>query len=157
MTPAVETNVVPAVAPRILIVEDDEPIRTLLTTAIRRQGLDVDEACDGAVALRLTAVREYAVILLDLSMPVVDGIAFLDAFRAGSRSASPVIFVMTAFAEGVAESLRGHRVHAIWHKPFDILSLVETIREVAFSLVRVAPRRVSRHAGIEDRVRTRPG
>jgi DNA-binding response OmpR family regulator len=153
----VETNVVPALAPRILIVEDDEPIRTLLTTAIRRQGLDVDEACDGAVALRFTAEREYAVILLDLSMPVLDGIAFLDAFRAGPRSANPVIFVMTAFADGVAESLRGHRVHAIWRKPFDILSLVETIREVAYSLSRIAPRRSSRRVAADDRARTRPG
>jgi DNA-binding response OmpR family regulator len=136
-------------------VEDDEPIRGLLTTAIRRQGLDVDEAGDGAVALRLTAGRDYAVILLDLSMPVVDGIAFLDAFRAGARGASPVIFVMTALGD-VAESLRGHRVHAIWRKPFDILSLVETIREVAYTMVRIAPRRSSLYAVADDRARTRP-
>jgi DNA-binding response OmpR family regulator len=142
--------------PRILVVEDDEPIRGLLTTAIRRQGLDVDEAGDGAVALRLTAGRDYAVILLDLSMPVVDGIAFLDAFRASARGISPVIFVMTALGEGVAESLRGHRVHAIWRKPFDIVSLVETVREVAWTMARVAPKRPSSYAAADERARTRP-
>jgi DNA-binding response OmpR family regulator len=146
----------PTHPPWILIVEDDEAIRGLLTTAIRRQGLEVDEAGDGAEALRLTAGREYTIILLDLSMPIVDGIAFLDAFRAGGRGGSPVVFVMTALSDGVAESLRGHRVHAIWRKPFDIVSLVETIREVAYTMVRVTPRRSSPYAVGDDHVRTRP-
>ncbi len=90
-------------------------------------------------------------------MPVVDGVAFLDAFRSGPRSACSVVFVMTALSEGVAESLRGRRVHAIWRKPFDVVSLVETVREVAHGLARAAPSRSPPYMAVDERLRTRPG
>ena len=115
--------------PRILIVEDDDPIRTLLAAALRRELLEVDTAHDGAAALELTRNCEYAVIILDLMMPRVNGFEFLDAFHAAKRRS--VIFVITAFDDTHVAGLDATQVHAIVHKPFDVPQLVTMVREVA--------------------------
>jgi len=120
--------------PRVLIVEDDESIRGLLLTTLRREPLLVDAADDGEEALRLTAIHEYAVIVLDLMMPRVDGFAFLEQFHSDARDGVPVIFVVTAFDDLVFERIPAHHAHAIIRKPFDVLRLANTIREVATAI-----------------------
>jgi DNA-binding response OmpR family regulator len=120
--------------PRVLVVEDDDSIRGLLLTTLRREPLLVDSADDGEEALRLTALNDYAVIVLDLMMPRVDGFAFLERFHSPVRRTSTVIFVVTAFDDLVVERILAERVHAIVRKPFDVLRLVTTIREVALAI-----------------------
>jgi CheY-like chemotaxis protein len=120
--------------PRVLIVEDDESIRGLLVTALRRETLLVDSADDGEDALHLTAIHDYAVIVLDLMMPRVDGFAFLEQFHGDARPNVPVIFVVTAFDDLVFERIPADQAHAIIRKPFDVLRLANTIREVATAI-----------------------
>jgi DNA-binding response OmpR family regulator len=115
--------------PRILIVEDDDPIRTLLAAALRRESLDVDTAQDGAAALELTRQCDYAVIILDLMMPRLNGFEFLKAFRTAKPRS--VIIVITAFDDTHLGSLEASQVHAIIRKPFDVPQLVTIVREVA--------------------------
>lgn len=117
--------------PKVLVVEDDDGIRGLLVTALRREALYVDAADDGAQALRLCANCEYAVIILDLMMPIVDGFEFLEAFEKTTPPARSVIFVVTAFDDRLIGNLRSPKVHAIVKKPFDVQQLVATVREVA--------------------------
>jgi DNA-binding response OmpR family regulator len=123
------------VIPRVLVVEDDDSIRALLVAALRREPFDVDDAPDGAAALQLTAVHEYAVIVLDLMMPRVNGFDFLDGLQRTSPGARSVIFVLTAFDDSVTGKLRADRVHAIIRKPFDVPQLVAMVREVALTWV----------------------
>ena len=66
---------------RALIVDDDEPIRQMLTKIVERQNIDVDEARDGAEAIERIDNDGYCVILLDLMMPRVDGFAVLRHMR----------------------------------------------------------------------------
>jgi len=120
-------------APRVLVIEDDDAIRSLLVTALGRESLDVNDADDGDEALRLTAERDYTVIVLDLMMPRVDGLAFLDEFVKTPRAVRPIILVVTAFDDLVVERLPADRVHAIIRKPFDVLHLVTIIREIALA------------------------
>jgi DNA-binding response OmpR family regulator len=111
-------------------VEDDDAIRTLLAAALRREPFDVDTATAGAAALQMTRDVEYAVIVLDLMMPLLNGFEFLEAFhRAGSKPRS-VIFVVTAFDDARVAKLQAHQVHAVIKKPFDVSQLVTMIREV---------------------------
>ena len=117
--------------PKILVVEDDEAIRKLLAAALRREALDVDTAADGAEALRFCAAGEYAVIVLDLMMPVLNGFDFLEAFPRAAPSARSVIFVLTAYDDRVVKKLTSPRVHAVVQKPFDVEQFVVTVREVA--------------------------
>ena len=116
---------------RVLVVEDDDAIRTLLVAALRREPFQVDSARDGAEALELTGQAEYAVIVLDLMMPRFNGFQFLDAFHEKTPAARSVIMVMTAFDDAQVAKLPAARVHAIIRKPFDVTQLVTMVREVA--------------------------
>lgn len=113
---------------RVLVVEDDEPIRGLIVAALRRAGMEVDSAADGAEALRKTQAANYAVILLDLMLPVVSGQVFLHEFQRLQPRRDTVIIVMTAYDERVIDELDPSAVHALVRKPFDVMKLVEMTR-----------------------------
>ena len=123
----------PSLVPKVLVVEDDDAIRSLLYAALRREAFDVHVAHDGAEALRLTAAAEYAVILLDLMMPHMNGFEFLAEFRRATPDARSVVFVVTAFDDAMIGRLNSEQVHAIVRKPFDVGQLVAMVREVAMT------------------------
>ena len=116
--------------PKVLIVEDDTAIRTLLMAALRREPLDVHTAPDGLAALEHVRAHDYAVILLDLMMPRVNGFEFLENFSRIRSDATTIIIVMTAFDAAAVKRL-GPRVQAILHKPFDVERVVEMVRDCA--------------------------
>jgi DNA-binding response OmpR family regulator len=125
--------------PRVLVVEDDDAIRALLTAALRREPFEVDAASDGAAALLLTAQHEYAVIVLDLMMPRVNGFQFLSAFHEARPAPRSVIVVVSAFDDAMVGRLSSQHVHAIIRKPFDVPQLVSMIREVVMTWAGLAP------------------
>jgi DNA-binding response OmpR family regulator len=59
--------------PRILIVEDDAPLRNAVRSTLEQSGYEVDVAADGAVALKALNSAVYDVLLLDIGLPFVDG------------------------------------------------------------------------------------
>lgn len=115
---------------RVLVVEDDDAIRTLVAAALRRETFDVDTANDGVAALEMTRDFEYAVIVLDLMMPRLNGFEFLDAFHSMAPKPRSVIIVLTAFDDARVSRLPPHHIHALIRKPFDVTQLVTMIREV---------------------------
>ncbi|HEV7240772.1 MAG TPA: response regulator [Thermoanaerobaculia bacterium] len=118
-------------AARILIVEDDSAIRTLIVSALKREPLDVHTAGDGLAALECVRANDYAVILLDLMMPRLNGYEFLESLDSVRGDAQPVIIVMTAFDSGALKKLPANRVHAVLHKPFDVERVVDLVRDCA--------------------------
>lgn len=120
-------------APRVLIVEDDTAIRTLIVSALKREPLDVHTAGDGLAALECVRANDYAVILLDLMMPRLNGYEFLESLDSvrGEALPLPVIIVMTAFDSGALRKLPANRVHAVLHKPFDVERVVDLVRDCA--------------------------
>jgi two-component system response regulator AtoC len=117
--------------PRILIVEDDVAIRGMLTAALGREALTVDTAGDGVAALEKLAAATYAVIIVDLMMPRMDGYAFLDAFRELKLPLRPLIFVMTAYDDVALLKLDATLVHGYLKKPFDVAQVVKLVRDAA--------------------------
>ena len=118
--------------PKVLIVEDDTAIRTLMVAAMRREPLEVHTAPDGVIALEQVRANHYAVILLDLMLPRVSGFEVLESLDAVLRpGARPIVMVMTAFDATAVKRLGAMRVQAILHKPFDIERVVEMIRDCA--------------------------
>jgi len=84
----------------ILIVEDNAVLKSLTSTLLTRRGLKCEQAGDGQEALDLMANKEYALILMDCQMPVLDGYEATKAIRArekGSNKHIPII-AMTASA-----------------------------------------------------------
>ncbi|MEA2165666.1 MAG: two-component system, OmpR family, response regulator CpxR [Thermoanaerobaculia bacterium] len=119
--------------PQILVVEDDSAIRALLVAALRREPFHVHAAVNGADALTMTRATDYAVILLDLMMPTLNGIEFLEAFHEAAPASRTVIFVMTAGDDTAIRRLPANLVHGFVRKPFDVPQLVSMVREVALT------------------------
>ena len=110
---------------RILVVEDEDAIRALLFTVLRRRGFDVDTAKNGLEALQRCAVCRYAVILLDMMMPLMSGQEFIDALAAQDDAHRPVVIVLTAGAS--TRNLNPLVVAGSIKKPFDVELLVDTV------------------------------
>lgn len=66
---------------RILVVEDKPDLLRAISKALREKGYAADEALDGDEALSCTMVSSYDAIVLDMMMPVMDGVKFLGSFR----------------------------------------------------------------------------
>ncbi|HJT18117.1 MAG TPA: response regulator [Thermoanaerobaculia bacterium] len=110
---------------RVLVVDDDATIRELLTSVVRRRGLIVDEAADGAEALDLLRQNIYSVVLLDLLMPNTDGFAVLRELDAAL--APPVVLVITGADRSLVKQLDPQRIHGVVRKPFDADDLANLV------------------------------
>ncbi len=104
---------------RVLIVDDDAVTRELLLAALQRYSLTIDVACDGHEALELIKEHQYAVIILDLLMPVLDGFGVLDGLDGPAARSPPVVLVITGAGRSEIARLNPRRVHGIMKKPFD--------------------------------------
>ena len=91
--PAISTK---AVRRRILIVEDEAPIRELLRLHLSLAGFDIEEVADGTAALERTRAEKFDVIVLDVMVPGLDGITLCRAIRSQSVNAASGVLMLTA-------------------------------------------------------------
>lgn len=119
-------------SPRVLIVEDESRLRELLCEVLPGMGYEPASARTAEAAFGLIAERPPDIVLLDLNLPVMDGMSFLDRFRA-SHPDTPVV-IMTAF--GDLESAR----RAIHHDVVDFLSKPCHLGEIEAALSRARRR-----------------
>ena len=111
---------------RVLVVDDEGDIRDLVRELLQRAGHDVTEARDGAEALKLFYLERPDLVLLDVSMPVLDGWATLERIR--ELSDAPVMMLTARVGE--LDKVRGLRAGADDYvtKPFgrqELLARVE--------------------------------
>ncbi len=121
------------VAPvRVLVVDDDEVIRQLITINLELEGFEVYEAVDGFDALRKAAELRPSVITLDVMMPRMDGWDAAARLRSDPETADVKVVLLSARAQE-ADVRRGTRlgVDAYLTKPFDPDDLVEVVRRLA--------------------------
>jgi DNA-binding response OmpR family regulator len=88
--------------PRILLVDDEQPIQTLLSFPLQRDGYDVVQASDGREALNRFAEQTFDLVVLDVMMPRMDGLEVCRRLRA--RSSVPII-MLTAKSEEIDKVL----------------------------------------------------
>src|SRR5262245_36356148 len=81
---------------RVLVVEDETSIRELLRVHLSLNGFEIDELGDGPGALERTREREYALIVLDLMLPGLDGITLCRSIRAQGANRKTPILMLTA-------------------------------------------------------------
>jgi len=108
---------------RILVADDDRAIRQLVTTIMRRERLEVDAAIDGAEAIEKLKEHDYAVILLDLMMPRVDGFGVIDYLVHHPKRIKPVVLVVTAYADQKFKQVNPDVVAGVLRKPFEVSDL----------------------------------
>ena len=82
--------------PRVLVVEDDVPLRNAVRGTLERDGYEVGVAADGAAGSRALAAEEYDVVLLDIGLPFVDGWRVLQDLEPGRL---PAVIVISARGE----------------------------------------------------------
>ena len=113
---------------KILIADDEPTLRQLLQTNLMLEGFDTCEARDGAEALRAVQEESPDVLILDIMMPVVDGLQVLDALN----QAGPPVVVLSAKV-ATADQREGWERGCDEYitKPFDVEDLIDSIREVA--------------------------
>jgi len=104
--------------PRILIVDDDSSIRTLLSVVASRAGVESETAVDGLEAMQKLESGIYDLVVLDLSMPRMNGYDLIDRLR--GRRPRPAVVVLTALPPIQYNALDPDVVHCIIRKPFDL-------------------------------------
>ena len=125
---------------RILVAEDEETVRELVTRALTQDGYEVEAVADGAAALeKLAASEPFELLLSDIRMPVMDGIAL--ALSAARDFPRVTIVLMTGYA-GERDRALGidELVHDIVLKPFSLSDLKQRLRDaLAARAERLAP------------------
>lgn len=122
---------------RILIVDDDAHIREVISYALQREGFSIAEASDGAQAAELIGREEFALVILDVLMPELDGLALCRRIR--ERSSLPIVFVSSRAEEPdriIGLELGGDDYLT---KPFSPRELVVRVRTVLRRASRAQP------------------
>src|SRR6266516_3420866 len=111
---------------RILCVEDDPQMRTFLLAQLKARGFQVQAVSDGAQAIDLAAIFQPQLILLDLSLPTLDGLTFLRRLREWSRA--PVIILSARDEELVKIKALDEGADDYLTKPFSLNELLARVR-----------------------------
>jgi two-component system chemotaxis sensor kinase CheA len=120
-------------APKVLVVDDQFTVRELQRSILRASGYRVEVACDGREALRaLGAADDFELVVTDLQMPEMDGLALLGAIRADPGRASLPVIVVTSRGSD-EDRRRGAEAGAdayIVKDEFDQQALLETVERL---------------------------
>lgn len=117
--------------PFVLLADDNEATCTLIQALLQNEFV-VDIANDGHEAIEKLKSRQYAAILLDLLMPVVDGYAVLDHLTAERPDLLRRVLVVTAsLAAREMQRLRAYAVRSVLSKPFELDALQNAVRQCA--------------------------
>jgi DNA-binding response OmpR family regulator len=107
----------------ILIVEDDAPLRMLWRAALRLEGFDTVEAGNGMEALRVIEQRTPDLVVLDLGLPIIDGLSIQQELAAQAISREIPVVIVT----GSTDDLAHLNVPCVLRKPFPIDDLLRSI------------------------------
>ena len=142
---------------RVLVVDDDRPVLRMLERTLAAEGYDVDAVGDGGAALARAEAAPPDVIVLDVVMPGMDGLAVARRLRA-KGDPTPILFLTAR--DGVGDRVAGLDAGADDYlvKPFAVAELAARIRAL---VRRVRPAATTAFADLtfdrEARVATRPG
>jgi CheY-like chemotaxis protein len=114
---------------KVLVVDDDPAIRSLLRTVLGRAGYTIAEAKNGREALNVIKSDGFSAMVLDLMMPEVSGGDVLDTLRAERPSMLGCVIVLTAASDNEVKRLDLTGVHSVVRKPFDLSDLVRTVAD----------------------------
>lgn len=120
---------------KVLVIEDNDMLRTLLVARLREdKSLEVDQARNGTEGLDLLKSGKHRVVLLDMMLPDMDGLQFMEQVQ--GRGDKTTVVAMTAASESlvpdsIVRAPFGNLVAAVFRKPFDHARLIATVRSLA--------------------------
>jgi two-component system phosphate regulon response regulator PhoB len=115
--------------PTILIIEDERALVEVLTYNLRKEGFDVNSATDGQDGLRRAQTTLPDLIVLDLMLPVIEGLEVCRVLKSGARTRDIPLLMLTARSEEVDEIV-GFQMGADDYvtKPFKIKPLIQRVK-----------------------------
>ena len=121
----------------VLVVDDAAELRRVIGTALKHAGYDVQTAENGQRALELCKLRDPDVILVDIDMPMVNGHAFVNAYRALPTANARIIVMSGHAAESEARTMA---CEFGLSKPFSMDEVLAAVRYLGSSTpVNVSP------------------
>jgi CheY-like chemotaxis protein len=124
-------------AANILVVEDDLLNRDLICKVLRKEGHQVVEACDGAIALEILQVLPFDLVITDFVMPKLNGIEFVEHLHS-LQPRIPIIFI-TGFLSVISGKTILDDVAEVLAKPFELDVLRSTVHRLLDSTPYSAP------------------
>jgi CheY-like chemotaxis protein len=118
-------------APRILVVEDEEPLARILSFSFENEGYVVSRARDGVECMNRVTMFQPDVILMDLMMPKLDGVETIRLLRSNEQNRHLLIVALTAKArnEDREEALTAG-ADVFVKKPFQISLLLDHVNDL---------------------------
>jgi twitching motility two-component system response regulator PilH len=114
--------------PTVLVVDDDRDIREMYTSALRMAGFDVRAAMDGMIALRQIEHQRPDVVVLDLDLPLINGIAVHGELESNVETHALPVVIVTG-----TEMNSPFPAYATLRKPLDPDVLVGVVRRASTS------------------------
>ncbi len=141
---------------RVLVVEDDTEVRSLLAWHLRRQGCTVEEAEDGVEALSVIERSVPDVIITDMAMPRLDGLGLLKAMREKDPDLPVIILTGHGSLENAIQALREGGLFDYLMKPLSDVTLLEVAvgRALEVRRLRALAREVDQVAAMRELART---
>jgi two-component system, sensor histidine kinase and response regulator len=126
---------------RVLLAEDNKINQQLVTMMLRKADHQVDVADNGELAVEAARVGNYDVVLMDVQMPVLDGVQATRRIRAlpSPRDAVPIIALTAHAMAGAKEEYLAAGMDDYLSKPLDDVALFAKLNEVAAGLIGRAP------------------
>jgi DNA-binding NtrC family response regulator len=118
-----------AIKPNVLIVDDDEGVRSFLSKALSRQGYPVNTASDGKEVLHLLKRETFQIVLLDLNLPKISGVELLKVIKKEYPQTEIIVISGHGTMRTALDSLK-MGAYDYLHKPFEIDDLITTVERV---------------------------
>ncbi|WCK55828.1 response regulator [Aneurinibacillus sp. Ricciae_BoGa-3] len=115
--------------PRILIADDEEVLRMLITETLEVADYELDEAQDGMEAYERIINHEYDLVLLDLMMPGKTGLEVCQLIRAAGKTV-PIVMLTAKTQVEDREKADSAGINYFFAKPFSPIELLSFIREI---------------------------
>lgn len=114
---------------RILVVDDEDALRTVLSAELEGEGYIVQMAGDGDEAIKILEKNSFDLILLDIKMPTVDGFEVLKFVK--QHSPATKVIMLTGFAD-LKNAIESKKLGAedFVSKPYDLVDLLTTVERV---------------------------
>ena len=121
-----------AQVPHILVVDDEDALRTVLSSELQSEGYSVVSASDGDEAISVLQQKSFDLVLLDIKMPRVDGFEVLRFLK--ERYPKTKVIMLTGFAD-LKNAIESKKLGAedFVSKPYDLVDLLTTIERVLSS------------------------
>jgi DNA-binding NtrC family response regulator len=114
---------------RILVVDDEDALRMVLSSELSSSGYDVATASDGDEAITVIQNKKFDLVLLDIKMPKVDGFEVLKFVKKNYPSMKVIMLTGFADLKNAIESKK-HGAEDFVSKPYDLVDLLTTIERV---------------------------